>query len=102
MARLPTNRPATTDDVLFSAEQYASVSVGIADAVWSANADDSEPLSVNNRDLPEGQSVVLDYQFDASGASGTANFVNLETLELVEAGGSFTGESIPGTFDVTC
>jgi hypothetical protein len=44
MARLPTNRPATTDDVLFSAEQYAS------------------------------------------GASGTANFVNLETLELVEGG----------------
>ena len=90
-----------TDDVLRVADEYASVDLTVSESeVWSADAYESDPRSVNNRNIPEGQTQVDTYQFDSAGASGTATFLNMEALTIVD--GNSTGQPVSGSFEVSC
>lgn len=90
------------DSVLSYADEYASVDVVLPDgAEWSADAYESDPESTNNLNIPPGLTQVDSFEFDDSGASGSATFLNMEDLTY-EDDGTYSGEPITGTFEVVC
>lgn len=91
----------TTDDPLSAADVYATVSFAQSESeIWLASAYESDPLSVNNRNIPAGQTQVDSYDFSSAGASGSATFLNTQALTVTD--GVFNGEPVSGTFEISC
>lgn len=90
-----------TDDPLNLHSNYASVLFQQSETeMWFADAYESDPKSVNNREIPEGLTQVDSYDFDSGGASGTATFLNMEALTFVED--HSTGDPVSGSFAISC
>jgi hypothetical protein len=68
---------------------------------WQADANLWSGPPAANIGLEEGLSQVDTFAFDASGASGTATFVD-ETKLTSTGEFAMTGVSVSGTFEVTC
>lgn len=84
-------------------DAYAHVTVVIGEsAQWEANAYESTPESTSNRNIPEGLTQVDSFQFDASGASGTATFLDMENLTFDQETSSNFGDPMSGSFEVSC
>lgn len=90
-------------DLLMPWDAYPHVTVVIGESEeWEANAYESSPESTNNRNIPEGMTQVDSFQIDASGASGTATFLDLENLTFDQDTSSYSGEPMAGSFEVFC
>lgn len=84
-------------------DEYPSVVVVVPEgARWEADAYESDPESTNNRNIPEGQTQVDSYEFDSSGASGQATFLDMESLTYNEDDSFYSGEPVSGDFQISC
>ena len=90
-------------DLLMPWDAYPHVTVVIGESEeWEANAYESTSESTSNRNIPEGLTQVDGFQFDVSGASGAATFLDMENLTHDQETSSFSGDPMTGSFEVSC
>ncbi|MGB7860915.1 MAG: hypothetical protein WBM90_10500 [Acidimicrobiia bacterium] len=84
-------------------DAYPHVTIVIGEShEWDADAYESTGESTSNRNIPEGLTQVDSFQFDASGASGSATFLDVDNLTYDQDTSSYSGEPMTGSFEVSC